>query len=464
MKQGYSGIGEKGMALYISLGFITLLAILAGGFVAIGLRSSQLESDHYHSSNALSNAEAGIHFAMGQINAGEIVPPEPSLEDSAWMDWVDTLETPGYGSEVEIRYIKDLMLPHFKYDGSMNEEDERYLITSVGQGPRKTERTLQIVMKPEGLTPYFDYALFFGGNANFSGNPVTFSGHFDTLRVQLDGNNPFFDINGNGVFDKPMEWGWSEGTYQLDKVKLSYAIPLSPVCTGLQYGGHIHSNGNLDFIDHPHFNGKGSAVGEITQDNGNPFVNVDNRYFRSGHTNFADYVEPVEIPTDLAFWEEVAEDDSMVHIITPWNVGEFPGWSYVGGTFKWGGGAQMEEGTYYLTDDVQISGNSSGNSTIITNHTLKVNGTTESWSELDLMGYIAGGDLTVDGGQYIQGLVYTKSNMKFTGGAYIFGAVWVKGGGDISGNPIVVFNTALRDGEFGWNFKPTIISWQELYE
>ena len=172
----------------------------------------------------------------------------------------------------------------------------------------------------------------------------------------------------------------------------------------------------------------------------------------------------MDIPTDLAFWEEVAAEDSTVHIITPWNVGEFPGWSYVGGTFKWGGSEQMVEGTYYLTDDVQISGNSCGNSTIITNHTLKVNGTTESWSELDLMGYIAGGELTVNGGQYIQGLVYTKSSMKFTGGAYIFGAVWVKGGGDISGNPIVVFNTALRDGEFGWNYKPTILSWQELYE
>jgi hypothetical protein len=429
--------GERGVALFLSLGFITMFTLLAGGFVVIGLRSTHLGADFQYSSNALSSAEAGIHFAIGQMNAGEIVPPEPLKGDPTWENWVYSLVTPGYESEVEIRYAKDLMLPHFKYDDTINEEDKYYIIRSLGDGPRGTKRAIEVVMTPEGLDPKFEFAFYFGSDANFYGNPVTFSGHFDTLIVEIDGNGkPYIDYNENSNFDQATEWGWAHGVpNRLDKIELDDSIPVDPPCDWLHYEGDVHTNGSMEFFDHPHFNGEGTAVGTIDY-NGSTFTNQNDHYFRSGITEYADSVQPIYIRTDLAYWEEAAERDSTIYIVTTANVGSFPGWSHVGGTFKYGGGGQMDPGTYYFTDDVQISGNSSGNATIVTDFTLKVSGTTENWSNLDLMGYISGGELTVNGGQYIQGLVYTNSNLKFPGETYIFGAVWVNGGGSISGNPM----------------------------
>jgi len=94
-----------------------------------------------------------------------------------------------------------------------------------------------------------------------------------------------------------------------------------------------------------------------------------------------------------------------------------------------------------------------------------VSGNPTNFSADDNLAYVAGGKITIDGFQYIQGLVYSKADVQFVGTSYVFGAVVVRGGGTVSGNPIVVFNTALRDHD--WIFKdliPVIVSWQEIYE
>ncbi|MCH7760321.1 hypothetical protein IIA15_02825, partial [candidate division TA06 bacterium] len=106
-------LGEKGIALVLSLASITLFAILASGFVAVGVRNTQVGSDYEYGTEALSTAEAGVHFALGQMNAGEIVPPKPILGDPTWVDWVENLVTPGYESAVQIKYVPELMLPNF---------------------------------------------------------------------------------------------------------------------------------------------------------------------------------------------------------------------------------------------------------------------------------------------------------------------------------------------------------------
>jgi hypothetical protein len=80
------------------------------------------------------------------------------------------------------------------------------------------------------------------------------------------------------------------------------------------------------------------------------------------------------------------------------------------------------------------------------------------------MGYIAGGEAEIGGNLYIKGIVYSKDKIKFMGTAYIFGTVVVRGSGGISGRPIVIFNTALRDyvGPLQ-DFKHVVLSWEEVY-
>ncbi|MCH7761206.1 pilus assembly PilX N-terminal domain-containing protein [candidate division TA06 bacterium] len=467
-------IGERGIALVIALGFITIFALLAGGFASISIRNTQVGSDFHYSSEALSSAEAGVHFAIGQMNAGEIVPPEPDLNDpeadSIWRNWVDSLDVPGYKSKVQVAYAETLMLPYFEIGGRIDEENKFYRITSTGEGPHKTSRAIEVITRPVGLGgPQFQFAFHFGSDANFSGSPVTFSGHHDTLTVKLDGGRPFIDSNNNGVFDKGSEWGWIHGTYQLEDLMLNDSDPDSngffPAAEGLHSQGDIHANGDMNFNGHPHFNGKGTSTGFISQQNNNPFQNNNNRYFRNEHTNYTDTVEIQDIPTDSAYWVEVAQEESTVYFVTPANVDSFPGWQYVGGKFKWSGNNPIPEGIYYFTDDVQISGNPTGDATIITNNTIKVSGNPTDFGADDMMGYIAGGDITINGDQYLQGFVYTHSDINFSGTPCIFGAVWVKGGGSISGNPFIIFDTALKNWEgLIQTYKPAVISWQEVYE
>jgi len=462
--------GEQGIALFTALSFVTIFSLLAGGFVAVGVRNSHLEADFQHTSNALSSAEAGIHFAIGQMYSGEIVPPEPIEGDEEWENWLDSLETPGYGSDVEVSYATNLMDTLFRPDGTMADENKYFRIHSVGSGPRQTKRTIEVITNLEGITPNLKYAFYFGSNATFNGNPVTFSGHHDSLTVELDNNGkPFFDVDGDGDFDQDDEWGWAHGVHELDSLRLSSPAPesanFSPDLPGLHSRGDIHANGNITLASNPRFNGYGSATGQIQRPNGDPFQNEDKKFIRHGYTNNA---PPVpfgdEIPTDLTTWEKIAEHDTSVHIITPENVGEYPGWQYVGGKFKWSGNNPMSKRTYYLTDDVEIKGNATGNATIVTDYTIKVDGNVLNYAAKALMGYVAGGNITITGGQYIQGLVYSKSNINFPGQSYIFGAIWTKGTGSINGSPIVVFNDALKEARFSWNLKHAIVSWQEIYQ
>lgn len=462
---------ERGMVLFVALGLITIISLLAGGFLSIGVRNSHLEADFHHASNALSSAEAGIHFALGQMRAGGITPPEPELGDTTWENWTQTLETPGYSSEVEVSYVKEFMLPQFNVTtGKILEDDKVYRISSSGSGPRETKKKIEVIISPKKEIIFkIDYAVQLGSNANFSGNPITYSGNSDTLIVQLDNNNkPYFDINENGDFDQATEWGWAHGTYRLDEIWLNVPYPdssaFSPICPGLHSHGDIHANGNLHFSGGlPRINGKGSATGTVTQSGFGPFINDINHYIRKDYTNNADPVFIGDIPTNLAYWSERATRDTLIKILTPMNVGSFPGWQYVGNKFKWSGNSPLPNVIYYLTDDCLISGNPTGNATLITDDDITVSGTTVSYAREDYMGYIAGGNIFISGSQYIQGFIYSKGDIQCPGEYYIFGAVVVKGGGVTSGNPTIVFNTKLKEME--WKFQtyyPEILSWQEL--
>jgi hypothetical protein len=458
--------GERGMVLFLALGFITIFSLLAGGFVAIGIRNTHLDSDYRYASNALSTSEAGIQFAIGQLTGKEIEPPVPTLADSSWMTWVTTVVTPGYSSKVEISYVAELMFPHFNpVKGTIKEGDLYFRLTSTGNGPRSTEKKIEVITSPRDVNDiHFDHSMFFGGSASFTGNAVTYSGHEDTLIIKLDGNEPYMDWNNDDNFDDATEWGWDNGSNRLDQVMLFDPRPVVPPCTGLQYNGKVHANGNLTITGNPHFNGEGSSTDQILEAGGAPFMSTNDHYFRPGYANWVDSVDVPNIPTNVEYWEERALEDTAIHIVTPLNVGSYPPWTYVGGKFKWGAATPLPKTTYYLTDDVEITGNTTGNATIITDHDIKVAGNPSSISASDRMGYIAGGEAEIGGNLYIKGIVYSKDKIKFMGTAYIFGTVVVKGSGGISGNPIVIFNTALRDyvGPLQ-DFKHVVLSWEEVY-
>jgi hypothetical protein len=298
--------------------------------------------------------------------------------------------------------------------------------------------------KPVRSRITYDYAFFFGDDTDFNGNPVTFSAHPDSINVRLDSNGkPFIDNNNNGIFDQDTEWGWAHGINRLDMILWCDSVPVSPPCPGLQYEGDIHVNGSIDFEDHPHFNGKGTAVGTITQGGGAPFVNEDNKYFRFGHTEYVDPIPIINIPTNLGYWHARSLQDTVIHIITDDNVDLFPGWILNGEiegvpVFVWEGTEPIPNGFFFLNGHVRIEGNPTGNTYIITDHTIRVSGIPIDFDVGDQIKYIAGGNILVSGGQYTQGFLYTKGKIKFLGQSYIFGIIYSKEGGDISGSPIVI--------------------------
>ncbi|MCH7761152.1 hypothetical protein IIA15_07120 [candidate division TA06 bacterium] len=474
--------GERGIALLISLMCITLFALLASGFVAIGVRNTHLGADLHHTSEALSSAEAGVHFAFGQMNAGEIVPPEPILGDPTWVNWVENLVTPGYESDVQISFVPELMLPNFDpITLKIAEEDMYYRILSTGEGLRETKRNVEVIMTPDDgiYGPLFDNAWQFGFDVRFSGKPVTFSGHSDTLTIKLDGGDPtkpYIDTNGNNTFDQGTEWGLTHGTKNLSDITLSDPHPDHPLfwpsAPSLHSNGDIHSNNEIRFPPNLHINGEVTTAEEIDP----PFVNVENKYIRNGYTEYADSLFVEDIPTDSAFWAEIARKNTKVHFITIDNYWEYPGWSQVGQfggipRFLWNGNAKIPDGVYYILGHIQISGNPTTNAILITDYTIKVSGLPTNWGN-DMAGYIAGDDIEIAGNIYLQGVIYTKKFLDVSGNPTIFGAVYAggnsAGGGPpktISGNPIVIYDIALKD--MRWVIvepNPSIASWQEVYE
>jgi hypothetical protein len=296
--------------------------------------------------------------------------------------------------------------------------------------------------KPAPRRIFSDYAFLLGASATISGNPVTYSAHPDSIIVRLDGNDPYIDTNNNGIFDQDTEWGWDHGVNDLSKVLLSDPIPLVPPCPGLQYDGKVHANGSLEITGNPHFNGRGSATGEIFQAGGTPFVNSENHYFRPDYVNYADTIPFPSVPTNREYWEERADDDTSIHIITDENVDLFPGWTSDDEieevpVFVWEGTEPIPSTTYFLTGHVRIEGNPTGNAYIITDHSIMIGGIPTDFEAGDQIKYFAGGDITVGGNQYIQGVIYSRGGIKSTGMAYIFGAVLGREGG-LDGHFIVI--------------------------
>ncbi|MCH7761726.1 hypothetical protein IIA15_10075, partial [candidate division TA06 bacterium] len=477
-----------------SLFSIVIFALLASGFIFIGVRNTQMGSDLKYSAEALSSAEAGVHFALGQMNAEEILPPEPDLNeseaDSIWRNWVHPLETPGYGSEVEISYVVEKMLPLFdSTTGKIAEEDKYYRITSSGYGSRSTHRKVEVVASPQGEESlHFLFGWQFGGDVEFSGNPITFSGHSDTLIVKLDPNKkPWFDMNNNGVLDSD-EWEW-EGNCSKCLEAIEYSDPypdgvdddsLIPPLLGLHSAGDIHANGNITLGKYnggptPHFNGTVTAAGYIFREDEEdtfffPSHNKNDYYIRNDAKHLVAPQPDVIIPTDQAFWEKKAEKDSTIHVITEFNYYEHPGWEYKstnkGPKFTWKSNEDIPEGTYYLAGHVKITGSTAGNASIVTDYTLELDGNPGNTSTDNLVAYICRGNIDIQGNQYIQGLLYTsEGNIEIDGQLNVFGSVYIGADGEVSGDVIVVYDTALQNLEgILPTPKPVIVSWQEVYD
>ena len=206
-----------------------------------------------------------------------------------------------------------------------------------------------------------------------------------------------------------------------------------------------------------------------------PFINTDDSYIRDGYTEDADSLFVEDIPTDSAFWADVARKNSTVEFITKDNVGEYPGWSHTGQfmgkpRITWSGGGKIPNGTYYILGHVHIFGNPTTSAIIVTDETIKVNGTPSNWGE-DFLGYIAGKDIEISGGVFLQGVIYTKEYLNVSGNPMIFGAIYAggnsQGGGTktMSGGSMVIYNSRLQNVR--WVIvepKPGIASWQEVYE
>jgi hypothetical protein len=299
--------------------------------------------------------------------------------------------------------------------------------------------------KPAPRRIIYDFAFFFDNDVNFTWRPVTFSAHPDSVQVKFDRyafyNLPYFDSNDNGTFDRDTEWGWFHGVNRLNEVFLNDPIPLVPPCPGLKYNGDIHANGNI-LLTFPLINGKGSATGEVLDRDSVPFENGPNHYIRYGYTNHVNHISFPNIPTHRDFWEARALIDTTVHIITEENVDLFPGWILNGefeGTpiFVWEGTEPIPGGIFFLTGHVNIEGNSMGNATIVTDHIIRVSGDPSYFEAGGQIRYIAGGNIDLSGGQYVQGLLYTKRRI-FLRTSFVFGAVYSKEGRHISGNYIVI--------------------------
>jgi hypothetical protein len=466
--------GEKGIVLVLSLGLIAMFSILATGFVTMGVRNTQLGSNYRYSSEALSSAEAGIQFAIGQMNADNIKPPEPKLGEIEWENWVHSLETPGYGSHVTISYVKDLMLPYFDSEtGEYMYGEDRYIrITSEGFGPRETKKEIEVITAqppPEGFN--FHFAWQFGGNANLR-NPATFSGHSDSLPpVVLQANKPYFDTDEDGDFDDNIDRGWNVGFHdlKLEEIKLDDPHPDSsafhPDVPYLHSAGNIHSNGDLIFGNNPRVNGSVTAKGDIWEYSPeDSFENKHSHYIRYGYTPRSQKEPNINIPTNHGYWHARSLKDSTIHIITIENYDDYD-FSISAGAYTWNDSDPLPSGTYYFDDDVKMAGNPTGNASLVTDHTISLSGHPTEISNDNLMAYIAGGDIRTNGTGYIQGLLYTKSNIDVVSNICILGAVYVGGEGDVDKNPVIVFDTKLkRINLLAKPVPPTIISWQEIIQ
>jgi hypothetical protein len=465
--------GEKGIVMILALGFIAVFSIMATGFVTMGVRNTHLGSDYRYSSEALSYAEAGIQFAIGQMNADNIRPPDPILGDPGWENWVHTLETPGYGSEVTISYVKDMMIPHFdSATGEYPRVDKYFKFTSVGYGPQGTKRALEVITAqppPEGFN--FHYAWQLGGDGNLR-NPVTYSGHSDSLPpVRMQANKPYFDSNEDGDFDNGIDRGWWSGPQneQLREIEWDHPYPdtitFIPTVDHLHSAGKIHSNGDLIFGGDTKINGSVTARGDIWEySEGNVFENTDPHYIRWGYATHMPKEPKINIPTNQGFWNAESQKDTMVHIITNANYTDY-GFTISAGAYTWNDSDPIPEGKYHFDDDVKMAGNPTGNASIITDHTISLSGHPEDVSNDNLMAYIAGGDIRANGTGYVQGLLYTKGNLDIDADIGILGAVYVEGEGDIDKNPVVVFDTKLKDIHLlAKPVPPSIISWQEIIQ
>jgi hypothetical protein len=330
-------------------------------------------------------------------------------------------------------------IANVSYTGISMKKQKRGIISS------RYRLSSQVLLRSDSL----GYSFLFNDSAVFIGNPITFSAHPDSVRVRLDTvyKAPYFDSNDNGLFDQDDEWGWAHGRHRLDELLLSDPPPGHPLFTpnvsGLHSSGDIHVNGDFIFIGNPHVNGRGSATGQIYRVGNRPFVNGENKYIRNGYTNNSTPIPFPTIPTDSLFWKERALFDTNVHIITKSNIGLFPGWVLNGDyevtpIFMWEGSEPLPDGIFFLSGHVRIEGNPTGNAFLITDHSIRIGGIPTDFEAGDQIKYIAGGDIFIYGGQYIQGQIYTKAHIQFLGHVYIFGAVVAKEGGTISGFPFVI--------------------------
>jgi hypothetical protein len=498
---------EKGIVLVSAIAVLSALLIMGATVMLVSLTNARIVSSRLTHTRALFVAEAGIQEIIARLadtTSNGIAPPD--TVDSLWETRIylgQPPTSPDSGHIFCVSSVQDLsnaldycadtpltvkyLLDYNDINGDGETEQIVYynritqnkspdyagikgcfpvlVAKSMGierSAKRKFEVELLARVAVHVIAPFE-----FGGTGAFSGNPVTFSGDSKDLSIKMDaGGHVYIDTNGDDIFGEENEWGFNHGDWKLKELTIDDRVEFFgdsgtvwenwPPCPYLYEHGDIIANGDMSLTGNPNIHGDCMCSGQLS------LKEFKDHCYVTGDT--ASFIPPVDI-LYLDLTQQYWIDKGAI-IVTPDNVHEIPGnWTYNQGKgFECSGNDDLGDTTYYFTDNVSISGNPSGGATIVTPYSMKISGNPQNMSYTEHLVFIAGGDLELSGNIFAKGLFYSRDgSVKCSGDPIIFGALIVAGEGEVSGNPIVVYDKQLDDLQVvDRQIIVETISWREL--